>query len=277
MELVNVRTPAWLEGMSAPAVEGTFGRLQRTRVQGIPALVTPSWALDCGAEATLWTPQDEASVREAMRVHRAGLAVYDLPAGTALADEPFAGSFVERHTRIADLSDALPKHRLKQARKAQRMGMQVAFDRMDIPQMVRLHQLARSRKSIPSDAAALTRLLTRLSKEAGAMQAFVLDAAGLPIAGGVFLATRPGEVLYAFGGAERSEHSGLATVLLLVEAMERAAVQGSGRFDFGGSQDPGVDQFYREFGGERVVKYRGVLCRPQYRVWLRIRRPDLFR
>ncbi len=276
MDLINVRSSAWLEGMAAPAVDGPFGRLQRARIQGVSALVTPSWALDCGVETTAWTAELEAAVLAAMRDHRSRVAVYDLPAGMPLAAEPFKGWFVERHTRIADLASSLPKHRLKQARKAQRLGMRVDFGRNDVPQMVKLHQLARDRKSIPSDAAALTKLLMRLAEAPGTQQVFVVDGADRTVAGGLFLSTRPGQVLYAFGGAERTAHSGLATVLLLVEAMQRAAEAGKHQFDFGGSQDPGVDQFYREFGGEKVLKYRGILCPPILRPWLRMRRPDLF-
>lgn len=276
MDLINVRSSAWLEGMAAPAVDGPFGRLQRARIQGLSALVTPSWALDCGAEAAVWTPALEASISAAVRGQRARLAVYDLPAGMPLADAAFKGWFVERHTRVADLVNPLPKHRLKQARKAHRLGMRVDFGCNDVSQMVSLHQLARSRKSIPSDAAALTKLLLQLAEAPGTQQVFVSDSSGRTVAGGMFLTTRPGNVLYAFGGAERNEHSGLATVLLLVEAMQRAADDGMRRFDFGGSQDPGVDQFYREFGGEKALKYRGVLCPIIFRPWLRMRRPDLF-
>lgn len=276
MELVNVRSSAWLEGMAAPAVDGPFGRLQRARIQGLSALVTPSWALDCGAEAAVWTAEEETKVIEAMRSARTQIAVYDLPAGMPLATDAFQGWFLERHTRMANLALPLPKHRIKQARKAKGLGLHVEFGHRNTAQMVKLHQLARSRKSIPSDGEALTKLLVRLAEEPGAEQAFVLDASGRPVAGGMFLTTQPDRLLYAFGGAERNAHSGLATVLLLVEAMQRAANQGKSYFDFGGSQDPGVDQFYREFGGEKVTKFQGVVCPPLHRLWLRFRRPDLF-
>jgi hypothetical protein len=87
----------------------------------------------------------------------------------------------------------------------------------------------------------------------------------------------PGEVLYAFGGAHRGPQSGLATVLMLGSAMEWAAAEGYARWDFGGSQDPGVDRFYEEFGGVRQPKHRVVLWQPGWGWVLRLLRPDLFR
>ena len=151
-----------------------------------------------------------------------------------------------------------------------------------VEEMVDLHQAARQRKGIPSDREALRRLLAGCAQDAQARFFFVRDAEGQALAGGVMLGRKgrdaePGEVLYAFGGAHRGPQSGLATVLMLGSAMEWAAAEGYERWDFGGSQDPGVDRFYEEFGGVRQPKYRVVLWRPGWGLFLRLLRPDLFR
>ena len=59
---------------------------------------------------------------------------------------------------------------------------------------------------------------------------------------------------------------GRASVAMLLEAM-RHAHKGCERFDFGGSQDPGVDQFYAEFGSEVVFMRRWVRA-PRWFQWL---------
>jgi hypothetical protein len=264
-------------GLNATHVRGAFGCLQRLRIQGIPALVTPQWALDAGTHGALWEAKHEDSVEAAMTRARARLAVVDLPAGMAKTDGlPRIGHFQERHTRKAQLGAALPSNRRKQVRRALRAGFTFEEDGMDLDRLITLHQGARERKAIPSDGLALHRLIGQLLKTAGARMHFVQDASGQRIAGGVFLHTQPGTVLYAFGGAERSEKSGLATVLLLAQSMECAGAQGAAEFDFGGSQDPGVDRFYAEFGGERVTKWRYVRSAPGWTWWWKWRRPDLF-
>lgn len=278
MHPVNVRSAAWLQGMTEPPVEGGFGRLQRMRVQGATALATPAWALDTGFDGQSgWTPAHEAELVAAMRSVGARLAVVDLPAGvTADPGAQWKGWAVTRHTRLADLATSLPKHRSKQVRKARRLGLQSLTDPSALADMVALHQSARARKAIPSDAQELHRLLHALAPAPGTRFAFVQDASGACVAGGVFLLTAPDTVLYAFGGAHRSQHSGLATVLLLAEAMEWARGIGASTFDFGGSQDAGVDRFYKEFGGVYTPKLRWVVAPQPWKWWFRLRRPDLF-
>ena len=61
-------------------------------------------------------------------------------------------------------------------------------------------------------------------------------------------------------GQERSKDSGRASVAMLGEAMRAAQRMGATTFDFGGSQDSGVDKFYAEFGGVPVVMRRWVLA-----------------
>ncbi|MGB0510647.1 MAG: hypothetical protein ACPGGB_06965, partial [Flavobacteriales bacterium] len=63
---------------------------------------------------------------------------------------------------------------------------------------------------------------------------------------------------------------------LIGTAMRHAASRGAKAFDFGGSQDQGVDRFYAEFGAERIPKVRLVRIRGWWTPILRWRRPDLF-
>jgi hypothetical protein len=69
----------------------------------------------------------------------------------------------------------------------------------------------------------------------------------------------------------------LATVLLVAKALEQARETGFERFDFGGSQDAGVDAFYAEFGGVKQAKLRAMLWNPGWGLPFRWLRPDLFR
>ena len=85
--------------------------------------------------------------------------------------------------------------------------------------------------------------------------------------------------IYGFGGQFRTEKRGRssrATVLLIGTAMRHAATHGAKTFDFGGSQDKGVDRFYAEFGAERIPKVRLVRIRGWWTPILRWRRPELF-
>jgi len=274
--LTNVLSEAWKKGLSSPFLEGEFGRLQLAKIQGLTALITPSWSLDTGFQGKTWDTGNDDAVLEAMRSAGARLAVVDLPAGTGVSggDKHHVQC---RHTRIFDLVSELPSHRRKQVRRAEKLGLQVVEDAEEVSKMVELHQVARTRKSIPSDEQGLFRLLNALGSSGGALSLFVEDEQGERIAGGVFLRTGIDTMLYAFGGAFRSPQSSLASVLLLEEAMQRARQLGCTHFDFGGSQDQGVDRFYAEFGAEAVLKYRLVYCASGWKWYWRWRRPDLLR
>ena len=99
------------------------------------------------------------------------------------------------------------------------------------------------------------------------------------MAGGVFHGAEDNRCIYGFGGQFRTEQPGdssRASVLMIGTAMRHATEQGSAVFDFGGSQDQGVDRFYSEFGAERIPKWRLVRIRGMWKPVLRWRRPDLF-
>lgn len=267
---------AWKLGLNSPSIEGNFGRLQLAKIQGLPALITPSWSLDTGFQGSSWGKGHDEEVLGAMRSVSARLAVVDLPAGTEL-NEVGECHVQYRHTRIFNLTMELPGTRRKQVRRAERLGFRVVKDVDAVSKMVELHQASRARKRIASDEQALFRLLNALSSADGALSLFVEDEQGERIAGGVFLRTGIDTMLYAFGGAFRSPQSSLASVLLLDEAMQRARQLGCTHFDFGGSQDQGVDRFYAEFGSEAVSKPRLVYCAPGWKWYWRWRRPDLLR
>lgn len=274
--IITVQSAAWSEGLTGPFVDGAFGRLQRMRLQGVPALITPQWSLDTGFAFPTWLSEHEADAADAMARSRSRIAVIDLPPGVSVDQHAnFKGHAQRRHTRIAALGEALPKHRIKQVRKAERLGLVFEPCADDLHRMVDLHQGARKRKGIASDGGALTRLLASLAGDDAVQSHFVCNARGERIAGGIFLRTAADRVVYAFGGADRSSESGLATVLLLHGAMDMARNAGVSRFDFGGSQDAGVDRFYAEFGAEAVTKWRRVIVSPAWKGYWAWRRPDL--
>jgi hypothetical protein len=263
------------------------------RLRGVQALVTPPWALDVGYVGGGLTAETWREARRAMRQAGARWGVVDFAPGVQGVAESVVGVpgciCRERHTRWADLRAGVPATRRKQMRRAERAGLRVEgrsgtaeVGPEAVEEMVDLHQAARERKGIPSDREALRRLLAGCAQDGQCRFFFVRDAEGRALAGGVMLGRKgrdaePGEVLYAFGGAHRGPQSGLATVLMLGSAMEWAAAEGYARWDFGGSQDPGVDRFYEEFGGVRQPKHRVVLWQPGWGWVLRLLRPDLFR
>jgi hypothetical protein len=187
----------------------------------------------------------------------------------------------ERHTRWLSLAGGfspaqLPKQRRKQLRFAEAQGWRLGvIDDLDV--LAGLHSASRNRKGIANDEEKLGTLLHRLSTTDHLTTWGVQDADGTWIAGCGFLPER-GRLVYAFGGASgHSKESAAAVVWLLVRAMSVAADAGYGTFDFGGSMDPGVDRFYKEFGGEKVPKWRAVRVARWARPWIRLRRPDLLR
>jgi len=248
------------------------GPAVRMRVRGMPALVTAPWALHVGrgsVELQAWAAAPEPWV------------VVDAPPLLPVPDSlPAGGWFFRRHTRMLEVlpggaAASLPATRRKQVNRAVRLGLQVE---RGVPweEVLRLHSGARHRKGLPAEEAALRRLLAALSRSPWFHTWGVRDEAGNWSAAVVCLQERERWV-YAFGGATRGEHSGLATVALLAAAIDAAAVSGARWFDFGGSADPGVDRFYTEFGAQAVPKWRWVRSAAWALPWMRWWRPDLVR
>ena len=250
---------------------------QRMRF-GLSALTTPPWAQDIGH-----TP-NPAAITTLLRNAIEPLIVLDLPTGMTPPELPSGSWAVERHTRQSALHpnedpvDAWPSTRRKQLRRADREGMAVEqTDDLDV--LVQLHQAARNRKGLKSDARALRKLMKQLLQEPDTHAWTVRNASGHVLAGGVFHGAGDGRCVYGFGGQFRTEEPGessRASVLLIATAMRHAAKLGASPFDFGGSQDAGVDRFYAEFGAERMPKWKLVRIQGLWKPLLRWQRPDLF-
>lgn len=247
---------------------------------GLRALTTPPWAQDIGV------PEGLDGLGRVLSDARQPLVVLDLPAGMEPGHAwPHGGRWQERHTRQiplhkdSDPVEAWPTTRRKQLRRAEREGM--LAERCDDPDMmVALHQAARVRKGITSDASALGTLLEELFSERETHGWVVRNADDKVLAGGVFHGAGDGRCIYGFGGQHRTDQPGdssRASILMIAAAMREAATLGAGTFDFGGSMDQGVDRFYAEFGADKVPKYRLVRIAPVWRPLFRLARPDLFK
>lgn len=247
--------------------------LARQRIKGIPAAITPPWALETGKI----TIDHGQALRRALESAALPLVVCDLPPGVSCTwEKPW--TVQHKHTRWLQAIDgqfpSLPKHRSKQARKAVAQGLRLE-PCADVALLLQLHQQVRERKSIPSDAAALKRLLTWILTSPHQSSYVVYDDQNQAIASATFLHNN-GRTVYAFGGQERSNVSALATVLLIQQGIRDAEAVGNDIFDFGGSADAGVDRFYAEFGAHAEPRFRAILVKGWARPWLRVFRPDLF-
>jgi hypothetical protein len=264
--------PQWLQALQVgQAVDSAA--LARLRIKGIPAAITPPWALETGEV----TSDHVQALRRALESSALPLVVCDLPPSVPCAwEKPWIVQ--QKHTRWLKAVDGqfppLPKHRSKQVRKALAQGLRLE-PCADVALLLQLHQQVRERKSIPSDAAALMRLLTWILTSPHQTSYVVYDDQNRAIASATFLHNK-GRTVYAFGGQERSNVSALATVLLIQQGIRDAEAVGNDIFDFGGSADEGVDRFYAEFGAHAEPRFRDILVKGWAHPWLRVFRPDLF-
>ena len=248
------------------------GPAVRVRVRGMPALITAPWALHVGKGST---------DLEAWSVAREPWVVVDAPPLLPVPEvRPAGGWFLPRHTRMLEVhpegaAASISATRRKQVNRAARMGI-VVEENVPWADVVRLHAGARDRKGLAADAAALGRLFAALSQSPWAKTWGTRDAHGRWVAA-VMCLQEQSRWVYAFGGAERGDRSGVATVALLAAAIDAAAASGATWFDFGGSADPGVDRFYAEFGAMAVPKWRWVRSAAWALPWMRMFRPDLVR
>lgn len=245
-----------------------------SRVHGIPAWITAPWALHAGIQSQL----ELLELKSHLDNNAPPLVVIDLPVGLECSWENWI--IQRRHSRILSLSpsssaiEKFPKNRKKQLRKFHELGLKI--ESVDDPERIlRLHQLARNRKGIKSNGNQLMRLLDVLLSTPFQSAYAVVDRAGHDVANGVFLHHEQ-ETVYAFGGQKFSELSAVATIKLISRGIEVAEELKHTRFDFGGSLDVGVDQFYKEFGAEKIDKLRLVRCSKWIQPLLNWSRPDLF-
>ena len=246
--------------------------LHTSRLKGlIPLMCTPPWALHIAWHGDAET--QEKLKRDLIRTHHA-VSVIDLgPGASPTMAVPKGWLEVRRHTRQLRLDDTfeetLPKTRVKQARRFQREHgtLEVHEDAAGWDGVFDLHRASRDRKGLPAQPEKLQALLKRIGPTNWTFSVLARDAHGACIASGGFVMLPDQTCVYAFGGQARSQASGRASVAMLLEAMRHARKIGCIRFDFGGSQDPGVDQFYSEFGAD-VVFMRRWVCAPRWFQWL---------
>ena len=262
----------WIEALGTESISSSF-QFMAARVKGVPAWITPSWALETHIEASKL--RDFCAELEASSTP---LVVCDLPPG--LRGTWGASWLVQaRHTRWLEADEAgnfptRPKHRIKQARKGKERGLRIEATK-DLDALLALHQNTRERKSIASDAGQLRMLLAWVVASEHQSTYVVKDETGTAIASATFL-HNAGRTIYAFGGQLRSPLSGLATVMLIEQGITDASAIGNKVFDFGGSADPGVDRFYAEFGAKKHYRERAVHVASWAKPWLKLMRSDLF-
>ena len=243
--------------------QGVVVPLQKTRIRGIFSLLsTPRWALHIqwGGEA-----KTQMELKRQLIEAQQLFNVVDL-GPSALPDLPTPAGWTEvlRHTRQCSLEDepkeVVPKTRWKQARRFAAEGghVKICTDLQGWEDVALLHIESRERKGLDAHAGALTELLQRIGGKPWTFSVLSFNEKGKCLASGGFVMLENGTCVYSFGGQRRSEQSGRATVAMLLEAMQEAKQRGAKHFDFGGSQDGGVDQFYAEFGADVVAMRRWI-------------------
>jgi|TARA_B110000116_G_scaffold243741_1_gene233763 lipid II:glycine glycyltransferase (peptidoglycan interpeptide bridge formation enzyme) len=250
-------------------------------LRGIHSLITPPWALDCGFNGSIKT---YCELNEFWLSQPEHIKVIDLPpcsdyenslTSFAIKNNTSTQFRIQwRHTRQIDITKKLPSNRAKQVRRAAKENIECRLV-SNWNMVSTLHKESRIRKDISLNPEQLDKLLDAISQEEYSFAVEAVDPNGNCIASGGFLMLDSNTCLYAFGGQKRGPHSAIASVAMLAKAMGIAKEKGATIFDFGGSEDPGVDRFYKEFGAKRVKKARLI-----YVVWwlkpiLRFIRPDL--
>lgn len=254
---------SWLgaNGCCLEEGDGSLALVETRLKQTFAVLCTPPWALHGDLSGTR---QEQLRLREKLEQARISLAVVDLgPRALDCLQPPNGWAEVIRHTRqiqwISGHEPPLPPTRLKQERRFLREGGQVHISADDSQawKAVRdLHATSRERKGLSSHSTKLEALLDSIANEPWTFTSIAVNAQGTPLASGGFVMLQDGTCVYSFGGQLRSKESGRASVAMLLAAVRHASQLGCTRFDFGGSQDDGVDQFYAEFGAEVVLLRR---------------------
>lgn len=237
-----------------------------------PLACTPPWALHSDLTGT---EVEQRAIVQQLADWPCLLAVVDLgPRAIAGLTPPLGWTEVQRHTRQVRWGQpgdiALPKNRLKQERRFLREGGRVRIEGNqpdDWNAVKELHVEARDRKGLNGHPVALGNLLGRLSTEPWTFTSVAIDPQGQVLASGGFAVLEDGTCVYSFGGQRRSSESGRASVAMLLAAMRHASFLGCSCFDFGGSQDDGVDQFYAEFGA-KVMPMRRWVKAPWWFPWM---------
>ena len=255
---------AWLnDGGHTFSSSGCSVGVTRTTLKGLLSLTcTPPWALHMGLQGDLNTQQDLVSSCAGMSTM---LHVLDLgPRAHERLQAPHGWQDITRHTRQSTWSEDkgwdVGKSRQKQsARFLRDEGTVTVTEHPEAWQDVHaLHLASRTRKGLAHHGNKLSALLNRLADQPWTFAVLALNEEGECVASGGFVVLQDQTCVYAFGGQLRSKVSGRASAAMLLAAMDEAKARGCTTFDFGGSQDPGVDQFYAEFGSRAVPMRRWV-------------------
>lgn len=237
--------------------------LAQTRLRGVlPLTFTPPWALHVGLHGELET---QRQLMSSCLATPSLLQVLDLgPSAHVSLEAPQGWHEVKRHTRQCTWSEygswGIGKTRHKQAQRFLRDegSVRISHDVEAWHHVHALHVTSRSRKGLAHRGAALSALLNRLAPQSWTFVVLAHNREGECVASGGFVILPNQTCVYAFGGQVRSKVSGRASVAMLLAAMDEAQNRGCSTFDFGGSQDPGVDQFYAEFGASVVPMRRWI-------------------
>ena len=279
-------SPLWLNFCGARytifKTETGISALARFSIRGLNVLATPPWALDCGLSRKIST-EDYIALTTNWIARSEVLKIIDLPPvsdnfsltkASIKVNTPRTFKIQWRHTRQIHLVTPLPSNRRKQVNRAEREGISCHITK-NWSNVLALHNESRIRKEIHSDSFQLSNLLNSVSTMNNSFAVEAVNSEGKCIAAGGFLFVNEDTCLYSFGGQSRSKISGIASVAMLSFAMAEARAQGGMIFDFGGSADPGVDRFYKEFGASRVARARLIYASWWLRPFLRLIRPDL--
>ena len=273
MTSTGFASPEWLDqGSLFLEEDGVRVPLYTSRLRGlIPLLCTPPWALHVDWRGE---PATQDKLKRALTRAHSTVSVIDLgPETSSSLTAPEGWQEVRRHTRQLPLDDTfeatVPKTRVKQARRFERESgtLEVHEGPAGWDEVLNLHRASRDRKGLQAQPEKLEALLARIAPTDWSFAVLARDVHGACIASGGFVILPDQTCVYAFGGQARSQASGRASVAMLLEAMRHAHQRGCERFDFGGSQDSGVDQFYAEFGSEVVFMRRWVRA-PRWFQWL---------
>ena len=279
-------SPSWLDYCGASytifKTETGVSALSRFSIRGLRVLATPPWALDCGLTCEIST-KDYIALTSNWISRSETLKIIDLPPlsdncsltnACIKANTPSDFNIQWRHTRQLHLESSLPSNRRKQVKRAEREGITCSLT-SNWSNVLSLHNESRIRKDISSDSFQLSKLLKSVSSMDNSFAIEAVNSDGRCIAAGGFVFVNKDTCLYSFGGQTRSKLSGIASVAMLSSAMKEALSQGASILDFGGSSDPGVDRFYKEFGAYRVSRARLIYASWWLRPFLRYLRPDL--
>ncbi len=236
-----------------------LSRFSMKGLRGVKILATPPWALDCGLSIDCPSSDFESLtntwLQEPEAIKIIDLPPSDLNSSLVKNHTPSGFKIQWRHTRQLDLNTPLPSTRRKQIKRADKAGITCKIVKCWAG-VAKLHAESRSRKNINSNNTQLAKLLEAISHEPFSFAVEATNSDGKCIASGGFIFVSPDICLYSFGGQIRSQHSGIASVSMLSFAMTHALENGATTFDFGGSSDPGVDRFYKEFDAKTVAKAR---------------------